>query len=87
MLWKLAIVQELIAGSDDKIRAAIVRVPDTRNLLKRSVKHLIPLEVSSHAETTEARKPEENVRQPVEAGAKLRRRAAMDGELLRRLRS
>ena len=31
VLWKLAIMKELIAGSDDKIRAAVVQVADSGN--------------------------------------------------------
>lgn len=42
-LWKLAIVKELLAGGDGQVRAAVVRVADTGNLLKRSVKDLIPI--------------------------------------------
>ena len=45
VLWKLGIVKELLPGSDGQVRVAIVRVVDTVNLLKRSVKHLIPIEV------------------------------------------
>lgn len=42
VLWKLAIVKELITGIDGKVRAAVVQVADSRNLLKRSIKHLYP---------------------------------------------
>ena len=39
VLWKLAIVKELLLGSDDRIRAAVVQVAGSRTLLKRSIKH------------------------------------------------
>ena len=41
VLWKLAVVKELLLGSDDRIRAAVVQVAGSRTLLKRSFKHLI----------------------------------------------
>ena len=59
-LWKLAIVKELLAGSDGQVRAAVVRVADTGNLLKRSVKHLIPIEVKDNVDPLP--KPESSVR-------------------------
>lgn len=46
--WKLAIVNELIQGSDDKARAAVIKVGSDKGppkLLKRSIQHLIPIEV------------------------------------------
>ena len=39
VLWKLAIVQELLPGSDDRIIAAVAQVAGLRTLLKRSIKH------------------------------------------------
>ena len=48
--WKLGLVEELIAGRDGKIRAALVRVGsgDTpTRLLKRSILHLYPVEVKN----------------------------------------
>ena len=42
------IVKELLAGSDGQVRAAVVLVADTGNLLRRSVKHLIPIEVKAN---------------------------------------
>ena len=47
VLWKLAIVKELLLGSDDRIRAAVVQVAGSRTLLKRSIKQLIRIEVKS----------------------------------------
>ena len=49
VLWKLAIVKELLPGSDNRIRAAVVQVTGSRSLLK-SMKHLIPIEVKSNAD-------------------------------------
>ena len=87
-LWKLAIVKELLAGSDGQVRAAVVRVADTGNLLKRSVKHLIPIEVKANVDPLP--QPESSVRSEqgtVTVDSRPRRKAAIDGEILRRLRS
>ena len=87
-LWKLAILKELLAGSDGQVRAAIVRVANTGNLLKRSVKHLIPIEVNANVDPLP--QPESSVRSEqgtVTVVSRPRRRAAIDGEILRRLRS
>ena len=46
--WKLAFVQQLLEGNDGAVRAAIIRVVDPEgksSLLRRSIKHLIPIEV------------------------------------------
>ena len=46
--WKLTIVNELLKGSDDKARAAVIKVCSDKGppkLLKRSIQHLIPIEV------------------------------------------
>ena len=80
--WKLAIVEELLAGSDGQVRAARVRVANSERraqLLRRSIKHLYPLEVSA---TTKAR--DESTEQP-ERITECRRDAAVAGELRRRL--
>ena len=87
-LWKLAIVKELLAGGDGQVRAAVVRVADTGNLLKRSVKHLIPIEVKANVDLLP--QPENSVRSEqgtVAVDSRPRRRAAIDGEIIRRLRS
>ena len=54
VLWKLAIVKELLPGYDDRIRAAVVQVAGSRNLFKRSIKHLIPIEVRSNVDALSA---------------------------------
>ena len=49
MYWKLAVVEEVIQGRDGQIRAAVVKIinnDDKPSRIRRSVKHLIPIEVS-----------------------------------------
>ena len=91
LFWKLGIVQQLLKGTDGQVRAAVVRVPESNRLLRRSVKHLYPIEVrqetSQDASFTEQAEissekrvkesPELNNRRP-------RRLAAIVGEQLRR---
>ena len=51
MFWKLAKVEHLLTGKDGIVKAALIKVSNSdRNprLLKRSVKHLYPLEVKSN---------------------------------------
>ena len=46
--WKLGIINKLLTGKNGNVRAAIVRVPESQRnnkLLRRSVKHLFPIEV------------------------------------------
>ena len=48
--WKLAVVQQLLTGSDEAVRAAIIKVVDCEgrsSLLRRSIQHLIPIEVGN----------------------------------------
>lgn len=50
MYWKLAVVEELISGRDGQIRAAVVRIincDSKPSRIRRSVKHLIPIEVQA----------------------------------------
>ena len=80
-------MKELLAGSDGQVRAAVVRVADTGNLLKRSVKHLIPIEVKANVNPLP--QPESSVQSEqgtVTVDSRPRRKAAIDGEILRRLR-
>ena len=52
LYWKLGLVQQLLTGTDGHVRAAIVRVPESQKsnkLLRRSVKHLFPIEVQRDA--------------------------------------
>ena len=43
--------EEVKAGGNGKVRVAVARIADTGNLLKRSVKHLIPIKVKANADT------------------------------------
>ena len=48
IFWRLAIVNELLKGDDNKARAAVVKFMDPRGghrLLRRSIRHLYPIEV------------------------------------------
>ena len=67
--WKLAVVNELIQGSDDKVRAAVIRVGNDKGpakLLKRSIQHMIPIEVTRDdtAEETEVTSTDNLVETP-----------------------
>ncbi len=57
--WNLAKVEELITSRDGVVRAARVRVVNQDNgkstVLRRPVQHLIPLEIRSDGEQTEAK--------------------------------
>ena len=63
IFWKLAVVQDLIVGEDQQVRAAIVKVSDPQGntrLLRRSVKHLYPIEVRNDTEESQTPNKEEN---------------------------
>ena len=50
VFWKLAKVAELLKGNDDTARAALINVTTDNGppkILKRSIKQLIPIEVTS----------------------------------------
>ena len=84
--WRLGIVKELLPGKDGLIRAAIVKVINSERpkLLRRSVQHLIPLEVKSNIE---ANNPNEEAIQKSnsdDATRVQRRIAAIAGEQKRR---
>ena len=91
VLWKLAIVKELLPGSDDRIRAAVVQVAGSKTLLKRSIKHLIPIEVKLNVDAlTETDGPiqfEELSNAEINVIGRPRQTAAINGELFRRFRS
>ena len=97
--WKVAVVESLLTGKDGEVRATVVRVGKSEGsplLLRRSVKHLYPLEVSSaenfdnavtsDCETTIQDKTTEQTG-PDKASntGRKRRTAAVAGELRRRL--
>ena len=91
MLWKLAIVKDLLPRSDNRFRAAVVQVAGSNTLLKRSIKHLIPIEVKLNVDAlTETGGPiqfEELPNAETDVIGRPRRRAAINGELLWRFRS
>ena len=52
--WRLGLVESLIPGSDEKVQAAVIKVGDKSTSgktihLKRSIKHLYPIEVKAKA--------------------------------------
>ena len=88
-MWKLAKVQELIPGADDKIRSAIVKVSssDRRPIyLRRVVQHLFPIEVNANEENKEEDRVllKDLVTPTAEGNARPRRNAAVIGEIVRR---
>ena len=96
--WKLARVEELLISKDGKIRAARVKVANSeRNptCIRRVIQHLIPLEIASSNEvSTETVEEPPKAEEPSEIkdenrestnDARPRRRAAVQGEALRRL--
>lgn len=55
--WRLGVVEKLLLRSDDKVRAAIVKVGNTpgnhkTTYLRSSIKHLYPIEVRAQAFTS-----------------------------------
>lgn len=95
MFWKLAKVEELLPGKDDDIGAAIIKFSSADHiprLLKRSAKHLFPLEVNSNDDINQIEEygAEPTSSSPVRdtlntsANTRPRRNAAMRGELMRR---
>lgn len=89
--WKLGIVKELLTGKDDIARAAIVRTVNSERsqLLRRSVKHLIPLELNSNLEASDDTfvTSSDNGHQDFPSNSRLaqRRAVAISGEKRRRL--
>lgn len=91
--WKLAKIEQLLQGDDGVVRAVIVKVlggkgNDKVQLLRRSIEHLIPVEVkSSTTEINDAptsSKPEDAVPSTAELSTgRPRRNAAVVGELRR----
>lgn len=98
MFWKSAKVEKLLPGKDGNTRAAIIKVSSADRiprLLKRSVKHLFPLEVNSNNGINQIEEygAEPTSCSPVRdtpntsANTTPRRNAAMRGELMRRFRT
>ena len=42
--WKVGIVEQIVKGTDDNIRWAVVRIPRTKSLIKRPVNRLYLIE-------------------------------------------
>ena len=90
IFWKLAKVEQLLPGDDGVTRAAEVRVlrgdSNHSQLLRRSIQHLIPIEVRHDGESDNERsnadidEPNEQVLRPTE---RPRRNAAIVGQLRR----
>jgi len=62
--WRLGVVERLLPGSDEKVRAAIVKVGDKSGsqctiFLKCSIKHLYPIEVKSQVSKSSESEPKE----------------------------
>lgn len=86
ILWKLAIIKELLTGVEGRVRAAVVQVSGS---LKRSIKHLIPIKVQSNCDALAALEcpDQREISHDQEiVVSRPRQRAAIDGELLQRLR-
>ena len=65
MFWKLAIVEQLIEGKDGHVQAAVIKVGESNSsrkgvTLKRSIKHLYPIEVKADDKESESDETLEN---------------------------
>jgi len=52
--WRVSLVEELLPGSDSQVRAAVVKMGEKSGsgrtvLLRRSIKHLFPLEEKANS--------------------------------------
>ena len=96
--WKLAVMNELIQGSDNKVRAAVIKVGSDKSpakLLKRSIQHLIPIEVDREDDeetatgdiSTDDCGEDQSIliTEDTTEFIRPRRRAAVDGEVLHRV--
>lgn len=90
LFWKLGVVKDLITGDDQQVRAAVVKVSDPKghtSLLRRSVRHLYPIEVRDEDIEDVPSTEEESVTvSQVDPSSRPRREAARRGEELRRKR-
>ena len=93
LFWSLAIIQELLTGSDGKVRAAVIKIIDDQNKsqsLRRSIQHLIPIEVRDCDEGSATPISTSSNNDPVSTKevttrTRSRQQAATVGELTRRL--
>ena len=98
--WKLAVVNEVLQGSDDRPRAAVIRVGSSdgpTKVLRRSIQYLIPIEVTqeddvSKESSTEDAPVSDVIESPsnseintTEDSLRPHRHAAIEEEALRRL--
>ena len=86
--WRLAKIEELLRGEDGVVRTAVIKTcSDNTNhsqLLRRSVKHLIPLEVKSSASVVDESDPAQNSPKEIQdlpQQGRTRRDAAIAGQL------
>ena len=90
LFWKLGVVKDLITGDDQQARAAVVKVSDPKghtSLLRRSVRHLYPIEVRDEdIEDVPSTEEELVTVSQVDPSSRPRREAARRGEELRRKR-
>ena len=88
LFWKLGVVQDLITGDDQQVRAAVVKVSDPKghtSLLRRSVRHLYPIEVrDENIEDVPTTEEESLSVSQVDSNRRPRREAARRGEESRR---
>ena len=88
--WRLGKIDELISGDDGMVRAAKVRVSNENgksDVLRRSIQHLVPLEVSQDSNVDEIKRNQTDkstvVEDSKENRGRPRRAAAIANELLR----
>lgn len=90
IFWKLAVVEDLLRGEDGNVRAAIIRVANSKGKpkkLRSSVKHLYPVEVQANLEDTVQQQQQTNETiSNKDNSERQRREAAVAGELKRRMK-
>ena len=90
MFWRLGIVTELFTGQDGMTRAAVIKTVncDKISYLRRSIKHLILIELNAEIEETQEDDESTTTEPQTEQdsrGERLQRRAvAIRGELRRK---
>ena len=63
--WRLGRIVELLRSQDDLCRGAVVRVSGTKNVVRRSLKCLYPLEENSEVNTLERSTNKDSQKSPV----------------------
>lgn len=91
MFWKLARVEELLTGRDGHARAAVVKVSNSDQrprLMRRSVKHLFPIEVNAKDDEDASGEIENTpLVECTTPNSRPRRNAAIMADILRKLQS